>query len=189
MRTEIARTWRDRGLALLLLLAVVGLPVLSLVAGYRHLEARHASLVAHAHRLGRAIERELRLGGHAGRMPPAASLFVSAPDSALAAAVVQNRLKALARRYGLRLASNAPAPGGQEAGYEKIRVQARLQGPYAAAVRLLHALEQGRPVLFIERLTLYSRAGTARRGTGGDAVDLSLVVSGFRLPAAPGSGG
>jgi general secretion pathway protein M len=89
----------------------------------------------------------------AARRTSAASLFGGASD-ALAAAQVQDRLKAAAAEAGATLSSVQVLPSVDDGPFRRIVLKAELEAPLPALQRLLHTLEGDRPPMVLDTLSL-----------------------------------
>lgn len=99
---------------------------------------------------GGAVELE---AGLAARRAASAGLFGGASD-ALAAAQVQDRLKAAAEEAGATLSSVQVLPAADDGPFRRVVLKAELEAPLPALQRLLHSLESARPTLVIDSLSL-----------------------------------
>lgn len=121
------------------------------------------------------------------RLAAASELQLVADTPALAAAQVQRRLGDLAELEGLGVLSVQTMPTAEIEGLRRVAVRAELTGSIAGLASLLHEIESGRPMLFVERLEIRARppdAGGLRlgppRGDGDrDALMVRLDVSGY----------
>lgn len=92
-----------------------------------------------------------------------APYLIDAPNSALAAASVQQRLKDVAGTHDGRILSTRVIKNSDVEGpFERVAVNARLQLTLEGLQALVHELETGQPYLFFENLSVMSRP--ARRG-------------------------
>lgn len=105
----------------------------------------------------RKLERRMK---DAGQLAP---YLIEAPNSALAAASVQQRLKDVASAHdGRILSTRVIKSSNEDSPFEKIAIGARLQLTLEGLQSLMHELETGQPYLFFEDLSVMSRP--ARRG-------------------------
>jgi len=105
----------------------------------------------------REYERRLR---DTGQLAP---YLIDAPNAALAAASVQQRLKDVASAHDGRILSTRVIKSSDQDGpFERITVGARLQLTLEGLQSLVHELETGQPYLFFDNVSVMSRP--ARRG-------------------------
>jgi general secretion pathway protein M len=108
----------------------------------------------------------------AGREP-----LIAGESSGIAGAELQRIVSELARQNGLALRSLQVAPAKREADLTVLAVEVSLQGGMEGLRALLHTLETGAPMLFIDALSVKSAA----EKVAGRAVllDVSLKVRGY----------
>jgi general secretion pathway protein M len=113
--------------------------------------------------------------------------FLTGSTDALAAAGLQDQVHALVDEKGGTLQSLQPMPGVEEQGLMRITLRVQMTGTTETLFNILHALESGNPILFIEDLDIQNRGG-GESGTGGDGETGDLTVafdlSGY-LPKEP----
>lgn len=201
-----APTKRERALALALLSTVLGLayallihpfwtaPMLAANHRVQDLKEREQRIQAQL-RQGPQIEQELRTTSDRLTTRPG---FMNEPSAELASAALVKRLEEAVRAAdpdGLSCAVNnrSPLPQQAEAGrFLRISVRAHLRCGVPQLAMVLHALEGGRPRLFIQNVNLLAhRAGGPRQGSGG--LEASFDVSGYIDPGrgtqTPAEGG
>ncbi|MGV6826500.1 MAG: type II secretion system protein GspM [bacterium] len=89
--------------------------------------------------------------------------LINASDPDLAAAQLQQRLKELAKEHGATLTSTQNIPAAKEDDDGKVVIRARMSGDLDAISALLYALEEGRPLLTVENVSVKSRQKRQRR--------------------------
>jgi len=114
--------------------------------------------------------------------------LVAGTNAALAAATMQELLKAVVTENGGELVS-AQALEAEPAGdLERVAMKIELKGDIEALHAILHRIESGKPVLFVDHLELRplgSRNAEAKLGaTKPVALAASLHVAGYRQPEA-----
>ncbi|TLX20934.1 type II secretion system protein GspM [Thermomonas fusca] len=194
------RADRDRWLALALLLAALGLVYLALVHPLFTLPMRAADA-----RIAELQERDARLRGLLAQRPqieralatPEAqdggSGFLAEATAELAAAALIQRLERVvadASPGGRGCAIVNRTPLGDDAGsgrYRRVTVQVRLRCGNAEMLAVLHALESGRPWLFVDALGItaqryFAVPGAAQPQEGG--LDVGFNLYGYLRPAA-----
>jgi hypothetical protein len=113
--------------------------------------------------------------------------LVTAPNDALAAAELQERLKAIALAHDGRILSTRVLKGAADGSFERIVVEARLEMTLEGLQDLLLEVETRKPYLFIEELAVMERP--RRRGAAPvptASLDTRLTVYGLRRRAETG---
>jgi len=109
---------------------------------------------------------------------PLQPFLLGGQNRALAAAELQRHLQKLAAEYGGRILS-ARALSPQEAGpLESIALNARLQTSVPGLQQLVHALENGQPIVRIEQISISVRASRRQEQIG--QLDVRLTITGLR---------
>lgn len=137
----------------------------------------------------REYEQRLR---DAGQLAP---YLIDAPNAALAAASVQQRLKEVAGAHDGRILSTRVIKNSDQDGpFERITVGARLQLTLEGLQSLVHELETGQPYLFFDNVSVMSRP--ARRGrrhrakrVQSNLLETRLTLYGLRRSQAQGAAG
>ena len=113
-----------------------------------------------------------------------APFLVSAPNDALAAVELQERLKAIALAHEGRILSTRVLKGATDGPFERIVVEARLEMTLEGLQDLLREIETRKPYLFIEEIAVMDRP--RRRGGASAAtasLDTRLTIYGLRRRA------
>ena len=113
-----------------------------------------------------------------------APFLVSAANDALAAAELQERLKATALAHEGRILSTRVLPGVADGPFERVVVDARLEIPLEGLQDLLHEIETRKPYLFVDELSVMARR--QRRGGTAPATEMletRLTLYGLRRRA------
>ncbi|HYD31047.1 MAG TPA: type II secretion system protein GspM [Azospirillaceae bacterium] len=162
-------------LALVMLAITLGIvrPVAGLVAASQEeavlLQTR---LEGYRRVIARRAEIERALTEREDRQETGGDYLVGA-TSALAAADLQRRVAEIAARRGGRIASQLALPEREDDGFKRIATQARLSASAEALRDLLHDIEQGRPRLLVEGLSV--------RAAGNDGrLDVTLTIYGYQ---------
>jgi general secretion pathway protein M len=121
------------------------------------------------------------------RQQPLAPLLLPGGNPALAGAALQQRLQDIAAGVDVRILSQRIRPPATDGEFERIGVEARLQSDVTGLRDLLLAIEQNTPFLFVDSLSIRSRAQRSRRGVTArqDIIDTRLVIAGLRAPGSP----
>jgi general secretion pathway protein M len=106
--------------------------------------------------------------------------FLPGANEALAAAEVQNRIKTLAEVSKGELKSTQILPPQDEGKFRRIAVRAQLTLKLPAAQRILHGLESGTPLLFLDNVNLRAHGERRREDTPDDPIiDIRFDVYGY----------
>ena len=188
-------TGRLLALALLLvpLALAYRLAVLPLWQSYQAENQRVSDARQELQRYRRMAAQLDALKAHDAKLSDSSQLapyLLDAPNAALAAAYVQQRLKDLAGTHDGRILSTRVVKSNDDAATcEQIAVNARLQLSLEGLQALLHELETGQPYLFFKDLSVMSRpARRSRRRAaknGNGLLETRLTVFGLRRSAAP----
>lgn len=178
--------WLSRAAALLLLAAVLALAYVWIVepiaAAYANTEAAIADtrdLVERYDRLAAArTSLEAQLAA-IEQKPDTAAYYLSGATDALAAASLQARVTALVEGNGASLLSIQTLTSSEDRGLRRVAIRLQMTAEIAPLVRVLHGLESGIPLLFVDNLELQSQAAPAIEP---DAAETSApLIVGFDL--------
>lgn len=199
MRLPAERSrWAALGLLALALglLYLVGLhwwwtvPQLALRAELLDLRDQELRLRMHASQ-AQAIEQRLAEvqafeAGNPGFLPEASAELATAGLVQRLENVVQ---QASPSRERCQLTGRTPTGSRAQERYPRVVVQVRLRCGMEEFVAVLHALESGRPELFVDNLAIISRRSLLAQGTGGGAgtaLDISFELYGYLHARAGG---
>lgn len=174
---------------LLLLVALVGLLVVQPLwqryaanrAAIEDLEDKVARFESIAMRQA-SLEQELARTQRAMNL---SILTLEADSATLAAADLQERVKAAVQDAGGSLTSTQILEAEKVDAFERVSVNVRMTGATPAVQKSLYALEHGRPLLVIDDMLIVSRRTTVRLGQGQqqqDWLDVRFKVSGYYQP-------
>lgn len=183
--------WLSRLAALLLLALVIFSAYLflaePLVVGYdaidREIEDAQDQL-AHFERLAAmrpAVAQQLQ---QAGSQQTAQGYYLSGGTDALAAAGLQDRIRALVANHGGTLRSTQPMPGVEEQGFRRITLKVQLTATTEELFDTLYELESGAPILFVEDLDIQSRIErrqTSDKAGASESQTIPLLAVAFDL--------
>ncbi|HEV8680320.1 MAG TPA: type II secretion system protein GspM [Stellaceae bacterium] len=178
--------WLSRAAALLLLAAVLAVAYVWIVepiaAAYANTEAAIADtrdLVERYDRLAAArASLEAQLAA-IEQKPDTAAYYLSGATDALAAASLQARVTALVEGSGATLLSIQTLTSTEDRGLRRVAIRLQMTAEIAPLVRVLHGLESGIPLLFVDNLELQSQAAPAIEP---DAAETSApLIVGFDL--------
>lgn len=182
---------KDRAAAVALLLLVVGLvtvlvvrPIWSryasnrdLIADLEHRVARFESIATRQDSLEQqlaSVKQNINLD----------ELTLQANSATLAAADLQERVKAAVQAAGGSLTSTQILEHEKVTTFDRVSVNVRMTGTTPAVQKSLYALESARPILTIDDLLVVTRRTTLRLGNRRTAqpqdwLDVRFRVSGF----------
>lgn len=92
------------------------------------------------------------------------AFYYDAQTPALAGAQLQRELQDMVRGAGARLVNTQFLPAGSEEQPPRVQVRTQLQGKTPALLDVLYSIEQARPFLFVDQMSLRSTSrSTVRR--------------------------
>lgn len=192
MRTLSPLLGRLLALALLLglLLAGHGLlvrPLLAewqaneaLIAQSRELLARYRQIAAARPLLERQLDQL--------EATDVAWVYLEGASDALAAAALQERVRALAAEAGGELRSTQILPASDDAGLRRIGLRIQLGLDAEALQSVLHELETGTPLVFVDNLVVRARQQARRRAMISEddpTLEVALDLYGYLRPERP----
>lgn len=113
--------------------------------------------------------------------------LIDAPNSALAAAGVQQRLQDMARAHQGRILSTRVLRSESDGPFERVTVNARMQIQLEGLQAMLYELETSQPYLFVDELSVMARAVRRYRRAAPDTagpLETRLTLYGLRRAAA-----
>ncbi len=157
--------WLSRAAALLLLAAVVAAAYVWIVepiaTAYADTEAAIADTRALVERYDRLAAARASLEAQLAAIeqkPDTAAYYLSGATDALAAASLQARVTALVEGSGAALLSIQTLTSTEDRGLRRVAIRLQMTAEIAPLVRVLHGLETGIPLLFVDNLELQSQA-------------------------------
>jgi general secretion pathway protein M len=173
MGTATAPGWGHRLAALSLLLLVGGVLYLAvdqwLVGRYRYYQnslERHQERLAQLERMAATREPVQQLIAKIQQDRNVTTQYLPQSAPALAAAELQQRIKAVVEAAGGTLQSTQALPPVEEGGAVKIAISAIMNGDTGSLLRVLHNLESQTPLLFVDNLELSARQNRPRLSSG-----------------------
>ena len=115
------------------------------------------------------------------RRNPAAAYYVQGETPALAAARMRQFVKQVVDRNGGELISTQIVQQDEEGAENSARLRVHLRTDLNASAQILYLLESGKPLLFLDKLTISSRLvrGRAKAGSPQVSLDMNFDVTGF----------
>ena len=105
-------------------------------------------------------------------------LLVKAATDGSAAALLQTHLQQLIEQNAAQLVSIEALDGETQGAYRAVRVRAQFAIGHDGLGRVLHALEEGRPVVFLDNLSMNARS--ARAFGVERPLDIQVELTAFR---------
>ena len=160
--------WLSRVVALLLLAAVLAAAYVWIVGPIAGAYADTEAAIADAHEL---LERYDRLASARPSLeaqlaaieqkPDTAAYYLDGATDALAAASLQARVTALVEGSGATLLSIQTLTTTEDRGLRRVAIRLQMTAEIGPLVRVLHGLETGVPLLFVDNLEVQSQAAAA----------------------------
>ncbi len=173
--------WASRTAALGLVAVLIGTAYLLLVApvveAYRSTNEATQHVFEQLARYGQLSKtypnRKAQLE-RLDRQQARSGIYLAGETDALAAAALQQDVGAKIERNGGRLRSMQPLPVKTDGDFKKVSVRVQMTATLGSLARILHALEAGKPYVFIDNLDVKNRR--ARKATKAQHDDPELVV-------------
>ncbi|MGQ0658436.1 MAG: type II secretion system protein GspM [Chromatiales bacterium] len=175
-------TWSHRLLALALLLTLAASayygPVLALMAAHERYNEEIDNTALRLQKLRgiaaekATLERRLAARGPAGL---AKTYQLQGSTEALAAAALQDHVRALVQEAGGKLKTTNPLPVTAESGLTRIGVSARMTLDVTGLQKMLHGIETGTPLVFVDKLAVRPGRETFQEAAAARA-DIELLV-------------
>src|SRR5215471_12670987 len=149
--------------------------------------AGFTSVIARGHQAGPGISA-IDFERHRGE-------FLAGPEDAIIVADLQTRLSALITAHNAELSSARALPAKSRDGLEYLGLGLQIRAEMKNIQEVLHAIETGTPLLFVERADLRldergAAAGRARNVESVAPMTLEIAVYGAKWPSlAPAPGG
>ncbi len=164
-----ATPWLSRLAALLLLAAVLAAtyvwaiePVIAAHAEVDRAIAGSRDMLGRFERLGAARDALKSQAEAIGRETETTAYYLTGGTDALAAADLQSRVQTLVQSVGGQMASLQTLPSEDEQGFRRVTIRLQMRTTIGPLARILHSLETGTPLLFIDNLDIQSRAPRTR---------------------------
>lgn len=142
----------------LLLLAAILIPWMSRIAEFDTDIARNRDQLQRYQRLVATLPTLQAELEQARANDAFEAFYFKAPTEALAGAQLQTRIQEIVTGASGRLISTQILPPETQETPPRIRVRTQIQGSTQTVMEMLHRLEQARPFLFVERLSVRSSA-------------------------------
>ncbi|WP_089730120.1 type II secretion system protein GspM [Candidatus Thiosymbion oneisti] len=116
------------------------------------------------------------------------NFYFDAKTSALAGAELQRQVKKMVTSAGGQVMSTQRLPSPKDEQPPRVRVRTQIQGMTDALLDVLYQIEQARPFLFVEKLSVRApprQRRPQRRGTRQGLLTVRLDVFGYTLGVTP----
>jgi general secretion pathway protein M len=163
-------SWQSRGLALALLLSLLGMaylllahPVITKFTFYAEKQTEYRDRLLRYKRI--AATRPLieqRLATLQQRQRTTAD-FLKSSTHTLAAAELQEQVKSIIVSHGGRLVSTQILAARNGELFPRVTIKVRMKGDIEGVLQVFHALEAGRPFLFLDNVYMRVRVIKRRR--------------------------
>ena len=179
---------QSRILALALLILVLGTalwlmvyPMVSLHLAQSDEMARKEIQIAGYEKLAESQETLQEELASLRRRNPAATYYVAGDTPALASAKMQQYLKQVVERNGGELISTQIVNSDEESEASSSSLKVHLRADVDAAAQIVYVLESGRPLLFIDDLSVSARRvrGTTAGAPPLISLDLNFELTGY----------
>ena len=172
MSGDPGRSWRCPVLFLVVLVllgvlaAAVAVPWLAQNDRYDHEIERRTDQLARLRGLAATLPELRRRLEILHKDKSMQAFYLPAADAALAGVALQRRVKGIVEQAGGNLQSIQVLPATTERGMRKVAVRVRFRALAGALGQALFQIEDGRPLLFVDRLAVRAPAARRRRGKG-----------------------
>ena len=185
--------FQRKAVALVIAVAVLMILVVLIAGPWWYLNQRYGSLLDDA---VTRLERYVRIVGMRDSLQQRAAEvrsleanrhFLKSTNPALAAAELQEQVKAILETNGGKLNSIQILPHKEEGPYQQVSATLQLNAPLSAVKAMLYALESGRPYLFIDNLSIrVQNIGIPRTDPNAEPdLFVQFDVVGFALKGSP----
>jgi general secretion pathway protein M len=175
-------------LSVLLAVRVILVPIWSTYVGNRDAVARYEDDIAHYSRLSSQVGTLQSAVDELRQLDDLARFVLPQESEPLAAAALQERVKAVVTSSGGTLTSTQVLPTESHQGFKRIIVNVRMGVSMDALQQVLHELESGLPYLIADDIVILSRTARKRRRpvTPVDHLDVRFNLNGYmRDPGEP----
>ena len=168
----------SRGVALAILLGLLGALWLGPVAAYVHLVGAGNERVAAAESKLARLRALAATPANAGAAVDPQTVFLPEKSDAETVALLQETLKGAAAAAQVEIEGIQVLPAEPLSGVRRIAVRLRGRGDMSGLDRLLYAIEAARPVLYPDHLQLLARA--QQQAAAPTMLNFQIDVSGFK---------
>ncbi len=108
------------------------------------------------------------------RQSPSINYYLSGETTAIASAMMQQHVEKILKRHGGELVSSQILTGNDATAESAVTLKLHVKAAHESAWQLLYALETGRPMLFIDNLSISARPVAVRAQRGAPSLELEL---------------
>lgn len=188
--------WISRAVALLLLVSVVAALYLwavePLVAAYSRTDeaiAEARGMLERFDRLGAARTKLTQQAATLDTQTTTTLYYLAAGTDAMAAAALQGHVKSLIESSGGRVSSMQTLPTQQEQKLQRVALRLQMTATMPSLFHVLHALETGMPLLFLDNLDIQDRLRQSADGQDQEPeLTVGFEVYGYLPPVAAETG-
>jgi general secretion pathway protein M len=186
---DLSRHSRSLAVALLLLAVlaaasvIFGPPLALYYAQASNIEDGKQELATYRRLVSRKAELEQQLAG-LSRRSAASKYYVQGATPALASANIQKYLNTIATRNGAEVISTQIVTAQSDAVDSEVSLRVHMRADIEAAMAILHSVESGRPMLFVDDLAINARPVRGRTPEDPPTVQLDMQ---FELKGYTGS--
>jgi len=194
MKVRLSRV-QSRALAVALLaLVVVLVAQAAVLPAWRAYQRNEAAIEQHREHIARFRRAAADVDQLQARLEAlqsqrqSARYTLSGESPTLAAAALQERVKAVVEGRGGELISTRVLPAQNEGGFSRVTVNVRMAVTVEVLQQVLYELESGTPYLMLDNIMVLSRGALARRQSDSaqDDLDVRFDLSGFMRAAGNG---
>lgn len=184
--TDTSRHSRTYAIALLLLavlvagLAILGPPFALYRAQATAIEDGRSELARYQRLVASKAELEQRLAG-LSRRSAASKYYVQGATPALASANIQKYLNNIVTRNGAEVISTQIVTAQGDATDNQVSLRVHMRADIDSAMVILHSIESGRPMLFVDELSINGRPvrGRTPEDPPGVQLDMQFELKGY----------
>jgi general secretion pathway protein M len=179
--------WLSRALALMLLAAGIGIPVIAVVVPVSNDYAATKTRIADAalalgryRQIGERLPRQRAALAALEQQPGRQVGFLPGSNETLIGAELQNRVKTIVEAAQGQLRSTQVLPPREDGGFREIPVRVEMTAELPAAQAILYQIEAASPLLFLDNVDLRAHPADRRDGSDDDPpLDVSFEVYGY----------
>jgi general secretion pathway protein M len=177
--TDLSHYSRSFAIALLLLailalaLVIFGPPLALYQAQANTIDDGRRELATYRRLVGSKAELEQQLAG-LSRRSATSKYYVQGATPALASANIQKYLKSIVTRNGAEVISTQIVAAQNDAEDNQVSLRVHMRADIDAAMAILHSVESGRPMLFVDDLAINARPVRGRTPEDPPTVQLDM---------------
>jgi general secretion pathway protein M len=192
--------WISRAVALLLLVSVVAAlylwaaePLVAAYSGTDEAIAEARSMLERFDRIGAARAKLTQEAASLDTQTTTTLYYLAAGTDAMAAAALQGQVKSLIESSGGTVGSMQTLPTRQEQRLQRVALRLQMTATMSSLFHVLHDLETGMPLLFLDNLDIQGRLRQSSQANGQEQEQEPELTVGFEvygyLPPVAGESG